>query len=187
MSKPKRVRIAKRDGTTEAFELAKLKRSLSHAMSIAGYDARYAEPLAKAVLLHLEEWQESVPPGSDYVHQCAKAVLDQTGLGDVADEFGRARRGRAARRKQVHVLRRSGVQVGWEKAELCRGLESHYGVRASVARIIGGEVEQRVLGLGYALVRSALVRELVRNEMLAWGLLSADVAAPVAVSERGEE
>jgi hypothetical protein len=68
-------------------------------------------------------------------------------------------------------------------------LEARHGLRRSVARFLAGEVERRVLSLEYHVVSTALIAELIRNELLAWGLAEpttsvfpsvqkVDVAAP---------
>jgi hypothetical protein len=49
-------------------------------------------------------------------------------------------------------------------------LERRHSLKASVARILAGEIESRVLGLNYGVVSSALIAELIRNELMAWGL-----------------
>jgi hypothetical protein len=49
-------------------------------------------------------------------------------------------------------------------------LENAYGLRHSVARFLAGRVEQQVFALNYRVVTKALLAELVRCEVLAWGL-----------------
>jgi len=37
--------------------------------------------------LHLQDWSEQAPPTTSYIYRCVRAVLQQTGLADVADEL----------------------------------------------------------------------------------------------------
>ena len=59
----------------------------------------------------------------------------------------------------------------WRKAALVATLQNVYDLRQSVARFLAGRVEERVFGLRYRLVSKSLLAEMVREEVLAWGLL----------------
>ena len=53
---------------------------------------------------------------------------------------------------------------------IVRSLERRFELTPNVARILAAEIEKRVLGLDYRVVTAALVIELIRNELSAWGL-----------------
>lgn len=173
MKKSKIARVAKRDGSQETFELGKLRRSLANAMRGCGYDEMYADALAKAVAIHVKEWGDATPPSTEYIFGCVRAVLDETGLGDVAAALQRHFRQREVKRRRVEVVttrRPDQPRAAWSKGRVATTLERRHGLRTSVARILAGEIENRVLGLNYSIVSSALIAELIRNELMAWGL-----------------
>jgi hypothetical protein len=179
------VMVRKSDGTDEPFNLGKLRRSLSAAMRECHYDVRFADSLSQAVLIHLREWKERRPPSTEYIFRCTRQVLMETGLEDVARQMAGHRRHRAARRRSIAVVGAHGRQgpAPWCKATVCAALRRRHGLSPSVARIVAGEIEGRVVALNYALVSAGLVGELIRNELRAWGLESDDrVGDGVAVA-----
>lgn len=163
--------VTKRDGTLERFDPAKLRNVLSAAMQRRGYDPRLADPLMRAVALHLREWAGDRPPTTQYIHQCVCAVLEQTDLEEVAADLRWHRRQRALRRRAIEVVADpGGSSAPWRKSAVARALQDKYGLRQSVSRVLAGRIEQQVLGLGFRRVRKSLIAELVRCEVAAWGL-----------------
>ena len=63
----RRVTINKRDGSTEAFSTAKLRRCVESLLRSSGFDAHLATPLSKAVALHVERCDDDAPLTSDYL------------------------------------------------------------------------------------------------------------------------
>ncbi len=178
----KSILIAKHDGTQELFAPAKLRRMVAVAMRACHYDPKLSEPLVQAVEVHLQYWDEPRPPTSEYLFRCVQAVLKQTGLSDVADVLAAHRRWRRVKRHSVQVQRRHSKRGPrpWRKAALVTLLEKRYGVMHDTARIIAGELEMRVLNLGYRVITAGLLEELVHNELLTWGLLGEQVEMPRA-------
>lgn len=181
--------LLKRDGEREAFDFAKLSRSVAAALSASGYDPRCAPPLCRAVSLHLEQWRDPRPPTTEYVYRCVRTVLNETGLEDVADGFAAYRRRREALRRGVKVLssrRNVNGPTSWEKGRIARLLVRRYDLTAVTARILAGDIERRVLAIGHSVVSAALVTELIRNELMAWGLApesGGGVPAPATASD----
>lgn len=177
----RQIVVSKRDGTLERFSLAKLTNSLARAMRDRLGDPRPAKPLAKAVALHLQAWQEPNPPTTGYIYRCVRSALQQTGLGHVADGFAAHRRRRRARRRGIRVLdpaSRTHPGQPWSKGALVATLRSRYGLRHAVSRFVAGQIEQQVFALDYRTVLKPLLAELVRNELLAWGLADEQVLRP---------
>jgi 2-phosphoglycerate kinase len=181
VSSSKRIMIAKREGDLEVFETAKLRRCLTAAMKLCNCDTRLADALARAVKLHLQDWTETAPPTTDYVFRCIRTALTETGMDHVAQRIAGYRRRREIQRRSLlvsdHRISRPAA-VPWRKATVARSLETFHGLSHSVARILASEIEQRVLALGYNVVSTALIAELIRSELWAWGL--ADTAATMA-------
>ena len=180
--------VVKRGGKAEVFETAKLRRCLAAGMEGCDCDTRLADALARAVKLHLRDWTGAAPPTTDYVFRCVRAALMETGLECAALKLSRHRRQRAARRRKLIVLdnRACGaVRVPWRKAAVAQTLETLYELGHSVARILAGEIERQVLGLEYDVISTALIAELTRSELLAWGLADAGTMARPEVDAVG--
>lgn len=198
MKNTKQIVVTKGDGTVERFSLTKLQNCLTRVLRTQSYDARLAGPLANAIAMHLAEWQGAVPPSTNYIHRCARSVLNQTGLAEVAEVLATHRRQRQVRRRQIRVLETElarGLGQPWRKGALVEHLEHRHGLRHAVARFLAGRIEDQVFALDYRVVSKSFLRELVRNEVLAWGLADeqtmkgapAACDPPVRVSPPGEQ
>lgn len=180
MSLEKAFVIAKQDGPAERFSDAKLRNCLATVLAAARQDPKLANPLARAVAMHLCDWSEREPPSSEYVYRCVQAVLQQTDLRPAARCMAVHRRRRRARRRQVRVVypeRASAPAVGWRKARVVASLRNTHGLRTPVARLLAGEVEARVLDLGFDHVQAPLVAALVQNVLMTWGFSAGDCPA----------
>ena len=186
MRRKTRIMIAKREGGLERFELAKLHRCLAAAMKACNRDLRFAEALARAVGLHLRDRPAGSPPSTDYVFRCLRTALVETGMEDVARQLALHRRQRTNQRRRLAVFdthESPYALAPWRKATLAGTLAGRYGLSHAVARILAAEIERRVLALEYNAVSKSLIRELVRSELLAWGLV--DVMTDLAPAARG--
>ncbi len=96
--------VTKRDGTLERFSLPKLVNSLSRPMRACDVEPRLAQPLARAVALHLREYRGPRPPSTNYIFRCACSVLEQTGLGVVAEALLAQRRSRTIWRRRIRLV-----------------------------------------------------------------------------------
>jgi hypothetical protein len=178
--------VRKSDGSQEAFDIRKLRRSLASAMEACRYDVRFADSLSQAVLIHLRDWKESRPPSTEYIFRCIRQVLMETGLEDVAHQLTIHRRHRSMRRRSIAVIDPDNRERPrpWRKATVCSVLQQVYGLSSNVSRILAGEIESRVVALNYGAVSKALVEELIRNELLAWGLAGDPLSDKPVFAER---
>ncbi len=173
MSDTEPIVVTKRDGSVERFSLAKLHNCLANVVREQAYDPELAAPLARAVALHLREWPDTRPPTTDYIYRCVQSVLHQTGLTDVAENLAARRWVRDRRRRRIRVLDPAspgGLGEPWRKARLVQVLEGRYGLRHATARFLAGRIEQQVFALNYRMVSRPLLAEVLRSEVLAWGL-----------------
>lgn len=174
------MQVCKRDGSHEEFTFPKLRTTLARVMQMGEADPKLAEPLARAVAAHLDEWQEPNPPTTEYIFRCVRSVLQQSGLAEVARDFTRQRRARDHRRRVLRIVDRAAPGrrfAPWRKAEIVRVLKEEYGIGHSAARFLAGRTEEQVFALNYRLISRTLVSELIRNELLAWGLADEPVRA----------
>ena len=186
MTKKTQIMIAKSEGGLEPFELAKPRRCLAVAMQACKCPPRFADALARAVELHLRDWSDPSPPTTDYIFRCLRTALMETGMEHVARRLMRHRRQRATQRRKLSVFDTDESRyalVPWRKVAVAGTLEGRHELSHAVARIIAGEIERRVLALEYSAISKALIHELIRNELLAWGL--ADAAMNVTPAALG--
>lgn len=173
--KPKKALvITKRDGTLEQFSAAKLRSCLTRVLQAGGEELRMAGPLAQAIAVHLRGQNDPEISTSDYVYGCACAALAQTGLTCSASALQSHRRLREARRQRLRVydpLQPGRPPARWRKGTVVATLQNVYELRQGVARFLAGLIEAHVFELGYRLLSKPFLAELVRNEVLAWGLL----------------
>jgi len=173
MTRKQRLTVVKRDGSLEPFDLAKLARCLANVMRACSYEERLADPLAEAVALHLRQRPVRELPTSGYVFHCVQTVLSQTGLGEAAERLASHHHARQRAAAAAQALPAAGARPGTGpvlRAELATRLRDEYGLLPVVAAHLGLEVEQHVLRMGYREITPALLHELLRSELAAWGL-----------------
>lgn len=166
--------IAKSDGSREPFQVIKLRRCLSLALRNSSMDENHALPLADAVRMHLEQDAPRTTLTSEYVFQCAIAVLMQTGATAAADGLQRQQRERDGLRRRTRVFNPHSPAKGlkpWLKSIVVESLQHQHGVDPAVARALAGEIEMRVFACGYQVIRTPLITEIIRNELMSWGLI----------------
>ncbi len=167
------VVVIKRDGSSEPFSLAKLRRCILLGLAGTTHDIRIADALARAVYVHLKQLTGERRPTTDYVFGCVRTVLSRTKLGEVANRLTLHRKMRNSARKRLRVseaLVSASRTTKWRKKLLIALLQNAYGLQRSTARILAGEIETRVLSMNYAVISQVLISELIRNELMAWGL-----------------
>ncbi|RMF83356.1 MAG: hypothetical protein D6744_04830 [Planctomycetota bacterium] len=177
------MKVSKRDGTVEPFNQGKVRRCIALGCQAVGVTTRVADSLARAVAIHLRESAEPGLPTTEYIFRCVRAALEQTEFPRAARVLMQHRRWRDLSRESIRVFdaRRPERPAGqWRKTRVVRTLERRYRLSPSTARILAGELEERVLGLRYQMISTALLGELIRNELRAWGLLGEVKHAPAA-------
>jgi hypothetical protein len=183
---PRMPMIRKCDGSLERFEFHKLRRGVAVAMRDCGYEERLADAIAQAVSLHLRDWRQDRPPSSEYIFRCVRTVLDETGLQEVAQRLMTYRRQRACRRRSLFVFDSRHPDLAakpWRKSAVVGTLQRRHRLSRMAARILAGQIEERVLSLDYSVISSALVAELIRSELMAWGL--SEAGCPHAATAEG--
>jgi len=183
------LRVTKRDGTQEDFDVAKLRACLARALQACGYPSRLAAPLAAAITDYLARRPPEPSPTTDSVYRYACTVLGKTGFGEAVAWLNVNRRRRAVLRRNVSVfdaLQPQQCSTRWSRAVLVGGLRRQHQLLPSVARFLAGRIEQHVLDLGMRLVSTTFIAELARKELSAWGLSEAalTVHSVAACSDR---
>ncbi|MFH1746797.1 MAG: ATP cone domain-containing protein [Planctomycetota bacterium] len=174
MKRGKPLIITKRDGTLECFSVNKLRVCLAKVLQAWACEPEAADPLTQAIALHLREGRPELMPTTEYLYRCVSSVLLQSGFPEASAGLREHRRLRQARRRRVRVfdtLQTPRSSLKWRKGAIVATLQNVYDLRQPVARFLAARIEEQVFNLGYRLVSKTFLSELVRNEVLAWGLL----------------
>ncbi len=183
-------RIRKRDGRVMAFDQVKIADAIwKAAQAVGGEDRFVADELAAAVADYLERHYEGDVPGIEDIQDMVEKVLIETGHAKTAKAYiiYREKRSQARRRMKVRKASRQRsrnttdfallVDTGakdallpWDKARIVTALESEARLDTRTARKVAAAVEEKIFASGLTRISTALIRELVDNELFERGL-----------------
>jgi hypothetical protein len=196
-------RVRKRDGREVPFEIAKIADAVGRAQAAVGEDdPQFASEVAQLVELALARRAAIHGPGLvpdiEEIQDLVERALIELGRSAVAKAYilyrdRRARiraalevHGRAAERPDSahgidgarHVARAPRVQLSdsvapWSKARIVAALMNEADLPRATAEKVAARVEQRVFDSGLRRLSTALIRELVDNELVDLGLARA--------------
>jgi len=164
-----RVRVVKTDGTAEPYLHTKVLGTFHHALSAAGEANLYAaEQMAQAVTYYLHSSPAARAVSSDEIHLMIQAVLQDTGHRAAAEALNQHRIQRKLLRRRIEVIEDSSAEEpsssAWNKSEIVDYLIRRYHLNRSLARVIAGQVEEKVFRMEVFRIRKGLIRQLVENE-----------------------
>jgi len=183
--------IRKRDGRLMPFDESKIADAIfKAARAVGGQDRYVAEELASAVTDYLNAHYEDEMPGIEDIQDMVEKVLIETGHAKTAKAYILYRDKRAQARRAMRVRKAARAKDGrnttdtallvdtgakdallpWDKGRIAEALEKEAHLDAQTARKVASAVEQRVLASGLSRISTALVRELVDNELFERGL-----------------
>jgi hypothetical protein len=190
-------RVRKRDGREVPFDESKIRDAIQRAMLAVGEgDLGFAGEVAGVVRLSLqnrrvveseEEVGESSTPGIEEIQDLVEHALIELGRASVAKAYILYRDRRAKVREVLEVHRsptpgaraprvrttEAGAAAAWSKGRIVAALMNEAELARATAEVIAGRVEDRVFALGIKRISTALVRELVDNELVGMGLEAA--------------
>ncbi len=190
------LRVEKADGSSEVYLHTKVLGTLAAALADSGsYQEGKPEQLAEAVTTFLRRRYGNTSVSSDEIHSMIEVVLTDTGHEDAALVLHEHRVNRQIKRRRlevvhvenadtavshpkIHILSATYTVGPWNKSEIVRDLERESGLPHNLAQAIAGSAEEKALALGCRRITSALVRELVYNEMLAMRQAESALAEP---------
>lgn len=187
MGKIKAVR--KRDGRVVPFDKSKIADAIfAAARAVGGEDRQLAEELAGVVLLFLgKDFGPDKHPGIEEVQDTVEKVLIETGHAKTAKAYilYRDRRAKAREKMQVrkemheennstdiHLLVDPGSRAeyfSWERKRIQEALVKEANLEEDEAGSIAKAVEKRIVDSGLGRISTALIRELVDNELFERG------------------
>lgn len=174
------INVLKRDGAIEDFLLAKLHGCIGNGFASSGEpherNSATSRGLAEAVQTYLRKSRPNSAVPSDHLGELVELVLTQTGYSAASAAIKHHHHVREKLRRWVkvaHYRPRDGSYVHrqWDKSRIVQSLQQVHQIDAPAARVIAGRVEEHVFCCGLKVVTTELVEEMMRSEMLAWGLL----------------
>ncbi len=190
-------RVRKRDGREVPFDETKIRDAIQRAMLAVGEgDLGFASEVAGVVRLSLSNRRPTAEgsasgdggaPSIEEIQDLVEHALIELGRASVAKAYilYRDRRAKVREVLEVHRSPRPGTRaprvrpsdegapVAWSKGRIVAALMNEAEVARGTAEEIAGRVESRVFALGMKRISTALVRELVDNELVGMGLESA--------------
>lgn len=172
-----RVRVLKTDGTAEPYLHTKVLGTFHRALSAVGQSNLFAaEQMAQAVTYYLHSRPSARTVTSDEIHLMILAVLEDTGHQAAAEALTQHRIGRKLLRKRIVVVEESPDEepsaAAWSKSAIVEHLIRRCHLNRPLARVIAGQVEEKVFRMEMLRIRKGLIRQLVDNETE--GMLRAD-------------
>ena len=181
--------VRKRDGRLVPFNEEKIAGAIfKAAQSVGGEDNDMAAELAGVVTLFLEKSYVGQIPTIEDIQDMVEKVLIETGHARTAKSYILYREKRTRVRETVKVRKRrrrrgSSTDLAllvdptskdelypWDKHLIALALEKEAEIEPSLAEEIASVVERRVLISGIRRISTALIRELVDNELFERGL-----------------
>jgi hypothetical protein len=191
-------RVRKRDGREVPFEVAKIADAVGRAQAAVGeHDPQFASEVAQLVELALARRAAvqgpGLVPGIEEIQDLVEQALIELGRSAVAKAYilYRDRRARIRAALEVHGVPAAGdpvqadavrrgvhaprVQLSdsvapWSKGRIVAALLNEADLPRATAEKVAARVEQRVFDSGLRRVSTALIRELVDNELVDLGL-----------------
>lgn len=181
-------KVRKRDGRLVPFDESKIADAIfKAAQAVGGEDKALAGDLADMVSFHLEQKFNGNVPGIEDVQDLVEKVLIETGHARTAKAYILYRDRRARLRGDLKV--RKAVRAGnnstdisllvdtdsrdesslWDKGKIALALEKESGLPLDESLDVANAVEKRVFASGLNRISTALLRELVDNELFERG------------------
>lgn len=166
-----KIEVLKSEGTAEPYLHTKVLGTFHNALaSVHDYDLTVAEQMAEAVTFYLYRADHTSTISSDQIHLLIQSVLTATGYAHAAEALNSHRMQRKLQRRRLVVVK-SGVDdndepryESWTKMRIVKDLAESKTMDHLTARAIAGAVEEKILKMGAARVRSSLIRELVLED-----------------------
>lgn len=181
--------VTKRDGRVMPFDRSKITEAIfKAAQSVGGEDRLLAEELANAVVLFLAKKYQDQVPGIEDIQDVVEKVLIETGHAKTGKAYIIYRENRRQTRENLKVRKKvrgkssstdmallvtpsaKDEVLDWDKGRIALALQKEANVSEDVAMDIASAVEKRVFSSGLSRISTALVRELVDNELFERGL-----------------
>jgi len=166
------IRVIKRDGSREPFDVPKLAGAMFRAMRQTTGRYYDAWQLALAIELYVDRCGWSCVSSAAVLEMTVK-VLHRSALhaaGDLLEAHGFHRR---TERRRLRVCHGQGKVTGWDKSWLGELAERSWFLSRTTARILAGKVEEDLLADGRSVVGRQEVLDRLNERVVACGLADA--------------
>jgi len=184
MEGQKLTSVKKRDGRVVTFNKRKISDAIfKAAQAVGGEDKLLADELANAVVLFLEKEYKEEVPGIEQIQDVVEKVLIETGHAKTAKAYILYRDKRKKIRDSLKVRKRVKGRsnstdlallvtplskdeiLNWDKGRIALALQKEAGISEDVAIEVASSVEKKIFNSGMTRISTALIRELVDNEL----------------------
>ncbi len=173
-----KIRVRKRDGTREDFDIEKLGGALRRGMHCVGESTADARELAHAIHIHLQrKRRKSI--SSSAVFEMALKTLQRVEMGQAAEILELHRMFRGVCRRVLRVRHEDGKITMWDKSRLARLAERIWDLSPRTARIFAGEVESHILPQEQREISSREVLDMLNQKVSQFGLADAVPVEPI--------
>ncbi len=181
--------VVKRDGTTVPFNKNKITDAIFRAaIAVGGEDKIMADELASAVTLFLRKKFGPRTPTIEEIQDVVEKILMETGHAKTAKAYILYRETRTQARRALRVRKKIASKadstdmsllvspsakdeiVPWDKTKITHALQKEAGLDFKLAAEIASVVETKIITSGHRQLSTALIRELVDNELFERGL-----------------
>ncbi|MBU2063846.1 MAG: anaerobic ribonucleoside-triphosphate reductase [Candidatus Omnitrophica bacterium] len=181
--------VRKRDGRVVAFDKEKITNAIfKAAKAVGGEDRLLAEELTNAVVLFLKKKFADKSPEIEQIQDIVERILMETGHAKTAKAYILYRESRRSIRESLKVRKRVRTQsnstdlallvtplskdevLNWDKGRIALALQKEADITEDVALEVASSVEKKVFDSGLTRISTALIRELVDNELFERGL-----------------
>ena len=178
---PRVTEVRKRDNRIVPFDQSKIGDAIYKAVrSVGAGDRALADDLAAAVTLFLEKRFAGGLPGIEDIQDMVETVLNETGHAQIARAYIEYRTKRTKIRDILKVRKElpGGPEVDpeshtlpspWSKAKIVAALVKEADLDTAIAEQIAASVEEKVFRSELKRISTALIRELVDNELFERG------------------
>ncbi len=171
------IRVRKRDGRREAFDVDKLAGSLWAPMQSDGGDYRDARELAGAIRLYLERRKQWLV-GTDMIFEMAIKILRRVRYRLASSRYEQVGQWRQLFRKRFRVVAADGQSRPWNKSTLAQEIQENWQLSWATSRLLVGTVESDLMAQPQRWITDVQLRERLNACVCAHGLADA-----VTVSE----
>jgi len=180
--------VRKRDGREVPFNEEKIAKAIfKAAKAVGGQDRKTADRLAARVAKELRERYSGRAPTIEEIQDVVEKVLIESGHARTAKAYILYRAERSKKREMLRVRKESAGErdstdmlllvepssreelLQWDKARISRALVKEAGLKLKDAEEISDAVEERIFKSGIKQISTALIRELVDNELFERG------------------
>ncbi len=180
MTRPRNVRVMKRDGSLERFDEAKLAGAMWAAMHRRQGQHEDARELARAVKCYLHRTEQECATSTAILEMTLK-VLRRVKLWDVARAMEVFHQRRRAGRKLLRVLHDGGHVTVWDKSWLATVAGHSWHLSSNCGRTIAAMIERELLTEPTQTVHRTNLLDRVNEYVAAYGLADAVPVRPPLV------